>query len=58
MEINIRPDPRVKHPLSLKFGLIELSDEEYKKRKFNILRNIGQFTTFALVTFAATLLFE
>ena len=59
MKIGIRQDPRFKHRLSLAFGVIELTDEEYAERKVNLLRNVGLFAgTSALAFFLSALLIK
>lgn len=57
MKIAIRQDPRFKHRLSLAFGVIELTNEEYMERTRNLARNFGLFAgTSAIAFFLSSLL--
>jgi hypothetical protein len=47
MQLEIRADPRFKRPFSLKFGLMEFTEEEKNARRATLLKHIGLF---ALVT--------
>jgi hypothetical protein len=51
MELEIRADPRFKRPFSLKFGLMELTDDEIHARRTNLLKNIGLFTLVTGIVF-------
>jgi hypothetical protein len=43
MQLAIRADPRFKRPFSLKFGLMELTEDEAPARRTMLLKNIGSF---------------
>ena len=43
LKIQIKQDPRFKHPLSLRFGCVEYTNEEYEKKKRDLIKCIGLF---------------
>jgi hypothetical protein len=43
MQLEIRADPRFKRPFSLKFGLMEFTDDEKNARRTTLLVNVGLF---------------
>lgn len=57
MKIEVKQDPRFKYRLSLRFGVVELTEEEYIERRGNLLRNacVFVFTTAAGILLSSVL---
>lgn len=58
IDIFIRQDPRFHHPFSLRFGVLQYTDEEYNHQKKELFRTFGIFAVVTTISIGASFLLK